>query len=81
MHCFATENQTYAGTVIFVVESLKSRKRTAEKSTTEKPPRKRPIFVMENIFKKSTVFKAPTEWFLKGLYLTLREISISRHQI
>ena len=26
MHCFASENQTYTGTVIFGVESLKSLK-------------------------------------------------------
>ena len=54
MHCFASENQTYTGTVIFGVESVKvfkrSTKPTAEKSTTENPRRKRPIFVMENIF-------------------------------
>ena len=54
MHCFASENQTYTGTVIFGVESVKvfkrSTKPTAEKSTTENPRRKRPIFVMEKIF-------------------------------
>ena len=41
MHCFASENQTYTGTVIFGVESVKvfkrSTKPTAEKSTTENP--------------------------------------------
>ena len=54
MHCFASENQTYTGTVIFGFESFKvfksSTKPTAEKSTTENPRRKRPIFFMENIF-------------------------------
>ena len=54
MHCFASENQTCTGTVIFGVESFKvfksSAKPTAEKSTTENPRRKRPIFVMDNFF-------------------------------
>ena len=54
MHCFASENQIYTGTVIFGVESLKSLKDQEnlllQKSTTENPRRKRPIFVMENIF-------------------------------
>ena len=43
MHCFASENQIYTGTVIFGVESLKP---TAEKSATENSRCKRPIFVM-----------------------------------
>ena len=54
MHCFSSENQTCTGTVIFGVESFKvfksSTKPTAEKSTTENPRTKRPIFVLENIF-------------------------------
>ena len=53
MHCFSSENQTCTGTVIFGVESFKvfksSTKPTAEKSTTENPRTKRPIFVIENI--------------------------------
>ena len=68
MLCFE-KNHTYTRTVIFGVESLKSRKSTAENSTTENLRRKRPIFVVENIFcrKLSTLFKAPTKWLLKGL--------------
>ena len=53
MHCFASENQIYTGTVIFGVESevfKRSRKPTAEKSTTENLRRIRPVFAMESIF-------------------------------
>ena len=54
MHFFASENQTCTGTVIFGVESFKvfksSTKPTVEKSTTENPRTKCPIFVIENIF-------------------------------
>lgn len=64
MLCFE-KNHTYTSTVIFGVESRKS---TAENSTTENLRRKRPIFVVENIFcrKLITLFKAPTKWLLKG---------------
>ena len=72
MHCFSSENQTCTGTVIFGVESFKvfksSTKPTAEKSTTENPRTKRPVFVIENIFLcESTVFKTTTKWLLKEL--------------
>ena len=53
MHRFASENQTYTGTVIFGVEPLKSLKGQetfAEKSTIKSLPRNLLIFVMENIF-------------------------------
>ena len=50
MHCFESENQTYTGTWFFGVESWKSLKGQVERSWTENPCRKRPIFVMENFF-------------------------------
>ena len=55
MHCFQVKLGSDTGTVIFGVEYFKSLKgqenlATAEKSTTENPRRKRPIFVMDNFF-------------------------------
>ena len=53
MRRFASENQIYTGTVIFGAESKvfkRSRKPTAETSTTENPRTKRPIFVTESTF-------------------------------
>ena len=50
MHCFASQNQTYAGTVIFGVESVKSLKGQENQLLRNRAYRKRPIFVMENIF-------------------------------
>ena len=52
MHCFQVKLGSDTGTVIFGVEYFKSLKgqenlATAEKSTTENPRRKRPIFVMD----------------------------------
>ena len=85
MHCFASENQTCTGTVIVGVESFKvfksSTKPTAEKSTTENPLRKRPIFVIENIFcEKVYGIQNNNEMAFKRT-VTSREFSISRHQI
>ena len=79
MHCFASENQIYTGTVIFGVESLKSLK-DQEKFTTENPRRKRPIFVMENIFCRKVGIQSTDEMAFKRTE-TLREFSICRHQI
>ena len=46
------------------------RKPTAEKSITEKPTQKTSDFCHgEYLLWESTVFKAPTKWLLKGLYL------------
>ena len=50
MHRFASENQTYTGTVIFGVESLKSLKGQENLLLKNHAYRKRPIFVVENIF-------------------------------
>ena len=47
----------------------RSRKPTAEKSTTENPRRKRPIFVMENIFCRKVGIQSTDEIPLKGLKL------------
>ena len=84
MHCFASENQIYTGTVIFGVESLKSLKDQEnlllQKSTTENPRRKRPIFVMENIFCRKVGIQSTDEMAFKRTKI-LREFSIFRHQI
>ena len=57
------------------------RKPTAEKSTSENPRRKRPIFVMENIFcRKVRYSKHQRNGFLKDCNFT-REFSISCHHI
>ena len=47
MHCSASENQIYT---VSLRVFKRSRKPTAEKSTSEYPRRKRPIFVVEIIF-------------------------------
>ena len=53
----------------------RSRKPTAEKSTTENPRRKRPIFVMENIFCRKVGIQSTDEMAFKRT-VTLREFSI-----
>ena len=54
MHCFASENSTYTGTWLFGVESwktLKGQENLLLKNLQVKNLfRKRPIFVMENVF-------------------------------
>ena len=50
MYCFAGENQTYIGTVIFGIESLKSLKGQENQLLKNRAYRQRPIFVMEKIF-------------------------------
>ena len=65
MHCFASENQAYTGTVIFGVESLKYLK-GQETNCWKMPLRQRPIFVMENIFcRKVRYSKHQRNGFLK----------------
>ena len=86
MHCFASENQAYTGTVIFGVESLKSLK-GQETNCWKIPLRQRPIFVMENIFcRKVRYSKHPRNGFLKdcnirqvklaGCYLSIHELTV-----
>ena len=58
----------------------RSRKPTTEKSTTENPRRKRPIFVMENIFWRKVGIQSTDEMAFKRTE-TLREFPICRHQI
>ena len=61
MHCFASENQTYTGTVIFGVESLKSVK-GQENLLLKNPALKTSDFCYgERFLKESTIFKAPTK--------------------
>ena len=74
MHCFASENQTDTGTVIFGIESLtevfkRSRKPTVEKSC------------LENVrfFSKYDILSTNKMAFERTV--TLREFLLSRHQI
>jgi len=53
---------------------------TAEKSTSENPHRKRPIFVMENIFVGKYGIQSTNEMAFKRA-VPLRKFLISRHQI
>ena len=73
MHCFASENQTYTGTWLFGIESWKSLKDQENlllKNLQVKTHVENVRFLSWKIFlSESTVFKAPTKWFLKGLYL------------
>ena len=71
MHCFASENQTYTGTVIFGVESLKSVKgqenlllKNLQLKTRVENVR---FLSWRTFFVGKSVFKAPTKWLLKGL--------------
>ena len=75
MHCFASENQAYTGTVIFGVESLKSLK-GQETNCRKIPLRQRPIFVMENIFcRKVRYSKHPRNGFLKDC--NIRQVKLA----
>ena len=75
MHCFASENQAYTGTVIFGVESLKSLK-GQETNCWKIPLRQRPIFVMENIFcRKVRYSKHPRNGFLKDC--NIRQVKLA----
>ena len=68
MHCFASENQTYTGLVIFGVEYpvkvfKRSRKPTAEKSRLEKVR----FLSWRTFFVGKNGIQVPTKWLLKGL--------------
>ena len=80
MHCFASEIQTYTGPVVFGVESLKpfkrSRKPTAEKSRLENVR----FLSWRTFFVGKDGIQSTNEMAFKRT-LTLREFSISRHQI
>ena len=73
MRCFASENQTYTGTVIFGVESLKSLK-GQEKPTAEKSS-------LENVRFLSKYDILSTNKMAFERTVTLREFLISPHQI
>ena len=73
IHCFASENQIYTGTVIFGVESLKSLKdqenlllKNLQLKTRVENVR---FLSWRTFFVGKSVFKAPTKWPLKGLKL------------
>ena len=73
MHCFASENQTWTGTVILGVESLKSLKfqqnlllKNLQLKTRVENVR---FLSWRTFFVGKSVFKAPTKWPLKGLKL------------
>ena len=77
MHCFASENQIYTGTVIFGVESLKGQENLLLKNLQLKTR----FLPWRAFFVGKYGILSTNEMAFKRTETFIREFSISRHQI